>query len=68
MYNGHVSGRVVRTAGSKLPYKVAMLPAVLPGTERRFATMREAEEFIRRSTPVPAPALSDLYDRAPGES
>ena len=68
MYNGHISGRVVRTAGSKLPYKVVMLPAVFPGTEPRFATMREAEEFIRRNTPVPAPALSDLYDRAPGES
>ncbi len=68
MYNGHISGRVVRTAASRLPYKVVMFPAVLPGTEPMFATMREAEEFIRRSTPVPAPALSDLYDRAPGES
>jgi hypothetical protein len=68
MYNGHISGRVVRTAASKLPYKVVMLPAVFPGTEPRLATMREAEELIRRSTPVPAPALSDLYDRAPGES
>ena len=68
MYSGYVSGRVVRTAASRLPYKVVMFPAVFPGTERRFATMREAEEFIRRSTPVPARALSDLYDRAAGES
>ena len=68
MYNGHISGRVVRTAASRLPYKVVMFPAVFPRTEPMFATMREAEEFIRRSTPVPAPALSDLYDRAPGES
>ena len=68
MYNGHISGRVIRTADSKLPYKVVMLPPVFPGTDARFATMREAEEFIRRSTPVPARALSDLYDRAPGES
>ena len=68
MYNGHISGRVVRTAASRLPYKVVMFPAVFPGTEPMFATMREAEEFIRRSTPIPAPALSDLYDRAPGES
>lgn len=52
----------------KLPYKVVMFPAVFPGTEPRFATMREAEEFIRRSTPMPAPALSKLYDRAAGES
>jgi hypothetical protein len=67
MYNGHTSGRVVRITGSR-PYKVVMLPVVFPGTEPRFATMREAEEFIRRSTPVPGRALSDLYDRAPGES
>jgi hypothetical protein len=68
MYNGHISGRVIRTPGNRLPYKVVMTPAVFPGTEPRFATMREAEEFIRRSTPVPARALSDLYDRGPGES
>jgi len=68
MYNGHISGRVVHTLGSKLPYKVVLFPSVLPGTEPRFATMREAEAFIRRSTPVPARALSDLYDRAAGES
>lgn len=68
MYNGHISGRVVRTAGSTLPYRVVLIPAVFPGTEPRFATMREAEEFIRRSTPLPARALSALYDRAPGES
>lgn len=68
MYNGHISGRVVRTTSSKLPYKVVMIPAVFPGTEPRFATMREAEQFIRQNTPVPVRALSNLYDRAPGES
>jgi len=68
MYNGHISGRIVRMPGSELPYKVVLLPAVFPGNEPRFATMREAEEFIRRSTPVPARALSKLYDRAAGES
>jgi hypothetical protein len=68
MYSGHISGRVVRTLGNKLPYKVVMMPAAFPGTEPRFATMREAEEFIRRSTSVPTRALSDLYDRAAGES
>lgn len=68
MYNGHISGRVVRTTGSKLPYKVVMLPATFPGTEPMFATMREAEEFIRRNTPVPGRVLSVLYDRPTGES
>jgi len=67
MYN-HISGRVIRTLDRKLPYKVVMLPAVCPGTEPTFATMREAEEFIRRNTPVPARALSDLYDRTADES
>lgn len=32
-------------------------------TAHGFATMREAEDFIRRNTPVPAAALSTLYDR-----
>ncbi|MBV9557159.1 MAG: hypothetical protein JO254_08750 [Pseudolabrys sp.] len=68
MYNGHISGRVIRTLDRKLPYKVVMLPAVCPGTEPTFATMREAEEFIRRNTPAPARALSDLYDRTADES
>jgi hypothetical protein len=39
-----------------------------PKTEHVFATMREAEAFIRRSTPSLGPALSTLYDRGPGES
>ena len=34
-------------------------------TAHGFATMREAEDFIRRNTPVPATALSTLYDRDP---
>ena len=68
MYNGYISGHVVRARGGRLPYKVVMLPAIAPGDEASFATMREAEEFIRRSTPVPARPLSDLYDRASGES
>ena len=68
MYNGYISGRIVRTIGSELPYKVVMMPAVCPGTEPTFATMREAEAFIRHNTPVPSRTLSDLYDRAAGES
>jgi len=68
MFSGHVSGRVVRTGSGKLPYKVMMTPAARPGNEPGFATMREAEAFIRRSTPVPSPALSALYDRGAGES
>ena len=67
MYKGHISGRVVRVLGGK-PYKVVLIPAVCPGTERKFATMREAEAFIRQSTPAPSPALSTLYDRPASEN
>jgi len=67
MYKGPISGRVVRVLGGK-PYKVVMMPAVCPGTEPMFATMREAEAFIRQITPSPGPALSALYDRPAGES
>jgi len=63
---GHMSwstGRVSYTAGAALPYQAVMTrPHGLP-LYRSFATMREAEAFIRRNTPVPAPALSTLYDR-----
>ena len=68
MYEGHVAGRVVRTLGSKLPYKVVLTHYKRPGSEHSFATMREAEAFIRRNMPAPGPALSKLYDRDAGES
>ena len=62
---GHMSssaGRVVRTPGSTLPYKAVLTHCGRAETERGFATMREAEAFIRRNTPVPA-AHRTLYDR-----
>ena len=66
---GHMSstaGRIVRTPGGALPYKVVMSHCGGTETERGFATMREAEAFIRRNTPIPA-ARRALYDRdAPG--
>ena len=62
---GHMSsneGRIVRTPGSELPYKVILTHCGGAETERGFASMREAEAFIRRNTPIPA-AASTLYDR-----
>jgi hypothetical protein len=57
------SGRVSLTAGAELPFRAVMTrPSGLP-LYRSFATMREAEAFIRRNTPVPPRALSTLYDR-----
>lgn len=65
---GHMSstcGRVVRTPGADLPYKVVLTHDGRAETAHDFVTMREAEDFIRRNTPVPATALSTLYDRDP---
>jgi hypothetical protein len=68
---GHMSsssGRVVRVPGAELPYTVILTRLHLVDLSRSFRTMREAEAFVRRNTPVPAPVLSTLYDRAAGET
>jgi hypothetical protein len=67
---GHMSstcGRVVRTPGARFPYKVVLSHPGHADTARAFDSMREAEAFIRRNTPVPAPRPT-LYDRAAGDS
>jgi hypothetical protein len=56
------SGLVVSTPGGDLPYKVVLTGLRGKESEHPFATMREAEAFIRRSTPTPA-ARRTLYDR-----
>jgi hypothetical protein len=68
---GHMSstsGRVKHVRGADLPYLVVLAHPDGEASERAFATMREAEAFIKRNTPVPGGALSDLYDRPAGES
>jgi hypothetical protein len=68
---GHMSstaGRVKHVASAELPYVVVL---TLPGseaTEHSFATMREAEAFIKRNTPVPGAGLSSLYNRPASDS
>ena len=67
---GHMSstsGRVVRRSGVELPYVVVLEHHGSECTEHGFATMREAEAFIRRNTPVPSRVLSALYDRSASE-
>jgi hypothetical protein len=62
---GHMSserGRIVQTPETDLPYKVILTHDVGQDTEHAFATMREAEAFIKRNTPVPA-ARRTTYDR-----
>jgi hypothetical protein len=63
---GHMSstaGRVMHVAEAELPYVVVLTHQESEATEHGFATMREAEAFIKRNTPVPRRALSALYDR-----
>ena len=55
--------RLVRTPTADLPYEVLLLHDASAETAHAFATMRDAEAFIRRNTPVPPAALSKLYDR-----
>lgn len=65
---GHMSstaGRVTRVSGAELPYIVVLTHHDSEATEHGFATMREAEAFIKRNTPVPGRTLSALYDRPP---
>jgi hypothetical protein len=66
-HTGPLRGRVVRTPGARFPYKVVLTHPGHADTARAFDSIREAEAFIRRSTPVPAPR-STLYDRAAGNS
>ena len=62
---GHMSstaGRVVQTLDADLPYKAILTLETGETTEHPFATMQEAEAFIRRNTPRP-PARSTTYDQ-----
>ena len=60
------AGCVVRTPGCDMPYKAVLAHEVGGPTEHAFATMQEAEAFIRRNTPRP-PARCTLFDRAADE-
>jgi len=68
---GHMSstsGRVRHDPGAELPFVVRLARPEGEPTEHRFATMREAEAFIKRNTPEPGHTLSALYDRPPSDS
>jgi len=68
---GHMSstaGRVMRVPGAELPYVAILSHHGTEATEHAFATMREAEAFIKRNTPPLARSLSALYDRPASDS
>jgi hypothetical protein len=65
---GHMSstsGRVTRASSADLPYVVFLEHHGSETSEHAFATMREAEAFIKRNTPVPGAVLATTYDRPP---
>jgi len=67
---GHMSsmaGRVIQVPGANLPFVAVLSHDGTGTTEHGFATMREAEAFIKRNTPVPNRILSPLYDRPIGD-
>jgi hypothetical protein len=66
---GHMSsivGVVVSTPACEMPYKAVLTRNATDRSEHAFATMREAEAFIRRNTPAPI-SRRTLFDRAAGE-
>ena len=63
---GHMSstaGRIGLLPGAERPYVVTLAHQTSVATEHAFATMREAEAFVKRNTPVPAAVLATTYDR-----
>lgn len=67
---GHMSctsGRVIAVKGGNKPFKVVMSREGGEASEHFFATMREAEAFVRRNTPRP-PERSRTYDRDSGST
>lgn len=67
---GHMSstaGRIKRVSDSQLPYLVTLAHHGGQPSEHAFSTMREAEAFIKRNTPVPGAILSTTYDRPASE-
>jgi len=53
----------MHVSDADLPFVVILSHHGSEATEHSFATMREAEAFIKRNTPVPGRTLSRLYDR-----
>ena len=60
------ANRITRMGGAELPYVVVLATPASGSAEHSFATMREAEDFIKRSAPAPQRTLSTLYDRPAG--
>ena len=62
------AGRVVYSPGDVAPFQAQVTRPRGEPLYQSFATMHEAEAFIRRNTPAPPPGLSTLYDRPAGSN
>jgi hypothetical protein len=57
------SEQIVHNRLAALPYRAVLTRPRGEPVSRSFATMREAEAFVRSNTPARGQALSALYDR-----
>ena len=62
----HMDGVVVSMPGGVMPYKAVLTSSATDQSEECFATIREAEAFIRRNTPTPV-SRPTSFDRAARE-
>ena len=70
----HMDGVVVSMPGGVMPYKAVLTNGAADQSEKCFATIREAEAFIRRNTPAPVsrslllgPTAEGLTSKPPKE-
>ena len=64
----HLDGVVVSMPGGVMPYKAVLTNSATDQSEQCFATIHEAEAFIRRNTPTPISRSSLLGPAAEGLS
>jgi hypothetical protein len=57
------SEQIIHNRLAALPYQAVLTRPRGEPLNRSFATMREAEAFVRSNTPARGQALSALYDR-----
>ena len=60
-------GRVVRNLKGDLRYTVILTREAGETSEHEFSTMQQAEEFIRKNSPLPS-ARSTLHDHDAGDA
>jgi hypothetical protein len=64
-HSGSRSGRIVSRPGAEMPFTAVMTREDGRTSEASFATMGEAEAFVRRNTPRPE-TRSTTYDHDAG--